>query len=190
MLRIALLVLLVVVAALVVIARLPQRQRALPDATFGLTEAQVTLYPQADPEAVWTFVSPSVTYDPDSSETTLFDIRDGRRDVDGTTDFTLASDRIVIDRNDDLRGDSISAHLVNEDVDLAMVRRGERQVLINQSSALFEVPRVTITDSTNTRSVFEDMRISFDFTTFEAGGPGTVGYGQFAVRSPTDAPER
>jgi hypothetical protein len=34
------------------------------------------------------------------------------------------------------------------------------------------------------RSVFEDMRIGFDFTTFEAGGPGTVGYGEFKVRSP------
>lgn len=188
MFRIALAVLLVVVVALLLISRLPQRQRALPSASIALDDARVTLYPQADPEAVWTFDSPTVTYDPDKSETTLFKLRDGRRDVNGTTDFTLASDRIVIDANDDLRGSSIDAHLVNEDVDLDMVRRGARSVRINQSSGQFEVPRVTITDSSGTRSVFEDMRISFDFTTFEAGGPGTVGYGQFAVDSPAGAP--
>lgn len=37
-------------------------------------------------------------------------------------------------------------------------------------------------------SVFEDMRISFDFTDFEAGGPGTVGYSEFIVRSSDDEP--
>lgn len=187
-LRVALVVLAVVVVGLLVISRLPQRQRAVPDANIALSDARVMLYPQADPEAVWTFAAPTVTYDPDASETTLLRISDGRREVRDVTDFTLTSDRIVIDANDDIRGGRIEAHLVDEDVDLDMQRRGTREVLIDQSSGQFQVPRVTITDSSGTHSVFEDMRISFDFTTFESGGPGTVGYGQFAIDGSDAAP--
>ncbi len=184
MLRIALVVLVVVVALLLVVSLLPQRSRALPDATIDLNSVRVALYPQADAQAVWTFDAPQVRYDPDSQETTLLRLSDGRREVRGETDFTLASDRIVIDGNDNLRGDHIQAHLVAEDVDLDMVAKGDREVLINQSTGRFEVPRVTVSGEDLGRSVFEDMRIGFDFTTFEAGGPGTVGYGEFKVRSP------
>jgi hypothetical protein len=65
-----------------------------------------------------------------------------------------------------------------------MVGAHGRQVLINQRSGKFEVPRVTVTDPDKNTIVFEDMRIGFDFTTFQAGGPGTVGYGEFVVSSP------
>lgn len=188
MFRFALLALVVVVVALVVVSRLPERDRAVPDATIDLSDAQVTLYPQADPTAVWTFAAPEVRYDPEHQETTLLRLSDGRREVAGSTDFTLASDRIVIDGNDNLRGDHIQAHLVNEDVDLDMVAKGDREVLINQSTGRFEVPRVTVSGEDLGRSVFEDMRIGFDFTTFEAGGPGTVGYGEFKVSSPGKEP--
>ena len=180
----ALIALVAVIVALVVVALLPQRQRTVPDATIALHDATVALYPAADPNAVWSFKAPDVQYDPDKQDTTLRDIQDGRRVVDGKTDFTLASNRIVIDSNDNLHGDHIQAHLVSEDVNLDMVGAHGRQVLIDQRSGQFEVPRVTVTDPAKNTIVFEDMRIGFDFTTFQAGGPGTVGYGEFVVSSP------
>lgn len=186
--RLALLALALVLVALLVIALLPQHRAAVPDATIDLHDASVTLYPSADPQAVWAFEAPDVTYDPATQDTTLLDITDGRRMVDGKTDFTLASDRVVIDANDDLHGQHIQAHLVSDDVDLDMVGRNGRQVLIDQRHGQFQVPRVTVTDPESNKAVFEDMRIGFDFTTFEAGGPGTVGYGTFVVGSPGKEP--
>jgi len=180
-------VLVVVIAALAVVALLPQRERQLPSSMLSLSTTHVTLYPQADPRAVWTFAAPEVEYDPDRRETTLLDLSDGRRVVDGSTDFTLTSDRIVIDNQDNLRGDHIRAHLIREDADLDMVAKGGREVLIDQRRGRFEVPRVTLSSAEGS-SVFEDMRISFDLTEFEAGGPGTVGYSEFKVASPAGAP--
>lgn len=182
--RLALIALVAVVAALVVVALLPQHHRAVPEATIDLHDASVTLYPQADPKAVWAFEAPTVQYDPNREQTTLLNIQDGRREVNGKTDFTIASNRVVIDSNDNMHGEHIKAHLVSEDVNLDMVGRDGRQVLINQQRGQFEVPRVTVTDPDHNTIVFEDMRIGFDFTTFQAGGPGTVGYGEFVVSSP------
>ncbi len=182
MLRLALIALVLVVGALAALTMVPARRATVPEALISLSGARVALYPQADPEAVWRFSAPSVSYNPNRRETTLVDITDGRRMVNDLTDFTLASERIVIDRSDNLRGETIQAHLVEDEIDLLMQSRGERTVLINQSSARFEVPRATMTGPDMGESVFEDMRISFDFTEFEAGGPGTVGYAEFIIR--------
>ncbi len=182
MLRLALLALIVVVGALAALTLLPERRATVPEALISLSGARVALYPRADPEAVWRFSAPTVSYNPNRRETTLLDITDGRRMVGELTDFTLASDRIVIDRSDDLRGETIHAHLVEDEIDLLMESRGERTVLIDQDTARFEVPRATMTGPDMGASIFEDMRISFDFTEFEAGGPGTVGYAEFIIR--------
>lgn len=182
MLRLALVALVVVVGALAALTLLPARRATVPEALISLSGARVSLYPRADPDAVWRFSAPSVSYDPSRRETTLVDITDGRRMVGEMTDFTLASDRIVIDRSDDLRGETISAHLVEDEIDLLMESKDERTVLINQSAARFEVPRATMSGPDMGASIFEDMRISFDFTEFEAGGPGTVGYAEFIIR--------
>ena len=174
----------VVVAVLLLVTQLPQHRRTTPGSTITLSSADVTLYPQADPHAVWAFKAPTVRFDPDLRETTLLDIQNGKREVAGKTDFTLASNKVVIGSNDNLRGDHIVAHLLSEDVTLDMVAKGGRQVLIDQQKGRFEVPHVTVTDPQDNTIVFEDMRIGFDFTTFQAGGPGTVGYGTFVVSPP------
>ncbi|HKI59050.1 MAG TPA: hypothetical protein VKA00_07550 [Trueperaceae bacterium] len=189
MARLALFGLGVVVAALLIVALLPQHRRPAPSSTITLDNADVTLYPQADPQAVWTFQSPTVRFDPNLRQTTLLDIQNGKRVVNGKTDFTLASNEIIIDSNDNLRGQHITAHLLSQDVTLDMVARSGRQVLINQQKGQFEVPRVTVTDPNDNNIVFEDMRIGFDFTTFQAGGPGTVGYGTFVVSPPGKEPQ-
>ncbi|MDT3683311.1 MAG: hypothetical protein ROY82_12655 [Truepera sp.] len=174
----------VVVMVLVVVALLPGRETAVPDAAIELQSAALTLYPQSDPTAVWYFSAPEAEYFPDRQETTLVKVDDGRRTVDGVTDFTLTAESVTIDRNDDLRGEHMHAHLVEDDLDLDMTGKGSRLVLINQRAGRFEVPHAVMSGPDLGDSVFEDMRISFDFTDFSAGGPGTVGYAQFVVDSP------
>src|SRR5690606_16609990 len=175
MLRYALLGMAVVIGLLVVVALQQDGGAVVPDAVIVLHGTGVTLYPQADPEAVWLFTAPTVEYVPATQESTLLNIDDGRRTVDGETDFTLASERVTIDREDNIRGNQVHAHLVEDEIDLFMEGRNGRLVLINQRAARFEVPRATMTGPDLGDSVFEDMRISFDFTDFQSGGPGTVG---------------
>lgn len=188
--RIALLVLAAVVGLLLVVALLPDTRTPVPGSAIVLKSAQVTLYPQADPDAVWRFTAPTVEYDPERQEATLLAIEDGRRTVGGETDFTLASERVVIDRDDNLRGEAMLAHLVEDEIDLDMRAKDDRWVLIDQREGRFEVPHATMSGPDLGESVFEDMRISFDFTDFQAGGAGTVGYAQFVVDAPdSNAPE-
>ena len=132
MLRLAFITLGVIVMALVAVALLPKGERTIPDSTIELADATVTLYPQADPEAVWNFAAPEVDYEPDTRQTTLLGIEDGKRTVDGETDFTLAADEVTIDSDDNLSGEKMLAHLVEENWDLDMEARDNRLVLINQ----------------------------------------------------------
>ncbi len=184
MLRYALIAMAAVVAVLVVLALQEDTRAAPPAAVISLRDTTVTLYPREDPAAVWHFSAPSVDYVPDRQESTLHSLSDGRRTVDGETDFTLDSDRVTIDSSDNIRGEAMHAHLVEDEIDLHMESKGDRLVLIDQRRARFEVPRASMSGPDLGESVFEDMRISFDFTEFEAGGPGTVGYSAFIIRSP------
>ncbi len=184
MVRWAALAFAVVVAALVALALSPQTPPSVPSAVIELSSVNLTLFPQLDPDAVWYFAAPTASYAPDRQETTLDEVSDGRRTLGGETDFTLTADSVTIDRADNLRGDHMHAHLVADDLDLDMLAKGSRTVFIDQRAGRFEVPRAVMTGKDLGESVFEDMRISFDFTEFEAGGPGTVGYAQFIVDSP------
>ena len=179
-----------VLTTLVVLALLPDRRPDPPDARIRLFDASLTLYPEADPDAVWTFAVPEAVYDPTAETTTLFDLRDGARLEGGEVDFTLAGDLVVIDRNDDLRGDRLVAVLQADGLVLEMESRAGRQVHVDQRAGRFAVPRATISGD-GLDGVYEDMRIAFDFTEFEAGGPGTVGIASFEAerqRSPSAAP--
>lgn len=186
MTRAALLTLVAVVIGLFALTLLPDRRPAVPDATIALTDARVVLMPEADPAAVWTFGAPTALFDPDRDTTELFGVEDGARTVDGVVDFTLTAERLVIDRRDDLIAERIDAHLVADGWDVLMEGRDQRNVLVRQDVGRFEVPHVEITGEGIGRSVYQDMRISFDFTDFQAGGPGTVGTSAFVadVREP------
>ncbi len=180
MLKLAFLTLALVVGSLVVLALLPRSERAVPDSRIELIDAAVTLFPQADPEAVWHFASPEVDYNPDSRETTLHDVADAERRVGSATDFTLQAQEVTIDSDDNLRGEQISVHLTEEAWDLDMQARDDRLVLINQRTGLFEVPHLAWVGEGG-EGVNENMNISFDLTTFEAGGVGTVGKSVFDI---------
>jgi hypothetical protein len=184
--RAALLTLVAVVLGLVALTLLPDRRPALPDSTIALDGARVVLLPEADPRAVWTFSAPTARFDPDRDTTELFGVEDGARTVDGVVDFRLTAERLVIDRRDDLIASRIDVHLVADGWDVVMEGRDDRNVLVRQDVGRFEVPHVEITGEGIGRSIYQDMRISFDFTDFQAGGPGTVGTSAFLAD--VDAP--
>jgi hypothetical protein len=176
-LRYAFLALTVVLGLLVVLSLLPQRRAVIPDSTIDLQNATVTLYPQQDQDAVWNFSSPTVEYNPETRDTTLYKVQDGKRVVDGKTDFTLESEQVTISSDDNLRGDRIVVKLLEEETTLDMQSKGDRQVQINQASGEFEIPRVEMTGKS--KGVRENMYIAFDLRRSRAGGPGTVGYSEF-----------
>lgn len=176
-----------VVIALVVLATRPGEERAEVRDEIVLRGAEVRLYPDADPEATWRFAAPQVTYDPGTRETVLERIEDGERRVGDEVDFTLVSERLVIGRDDDLRSRRMDVHLVEDDLDVEMVGSDERLVLVDQREGRFEVPDIRIFGEDFGESRYQDMRVSFDFTDFQAGGPGTVGYSEFEIEEPGDA---
>jgi hypothetical protein len=184
-LRYAFLALTAVLVLLIVLSLLPQRRAIIPDTTIDLQNAQVTLYPQQDQDAVWTFSSPNVEYNPDTRDTTLYKVQDGKRVENGKTDFTLESEQVTIGSDDNLRGSKIIVRLIEEETTLDMQAKNDRLVQINQSTGQFEIPKVIL--SGDTRGEYENMYISFDLQDFNAGGPGTVGYSEFDLANRTNA---
>ena len=182
MLKYSLIALGAIVAVLLTVSVLPQGQRVIPESTINLERVQLTLYPQADPEAVWAFAAPQVEYEPELRETTLLNIEDGSRSEAGKEDFTLSSDRAVIDSEDNLRGDAIAVHLTEEDWDLNMQAAEGNQVLISQADGVFEIPDLLLkTADDDEESQYQRARISFDLTEFTSGGEGAVGYSRFKI---------
>ncbi len=183
MLRLALLALITVVIVLIGLSLLPQETREIPGSDIQLANTALTLYPEADPNAVWFFEAASADYQPNARTTTLFNVDEGRRVVGGETDFTLNADELVIDNRDNLRGDEIFVYLIEANWNLHMQADDGRQVLIDQSQGKFEVPLLTYSGDGIGESRDENVRMNFDLTDFEAGGPGTVGYNRFADTS-------
>lgn len=182
MLKTALLLFAVTITVLVVLALLPERQAVLPDQQIKLAAATVTLYPQADAEAVWHFEAPRAQYDPEEGQSVLFDIEDGRREVGGEVDFTVASEQLTINRRDDILGDLIFAFLVETGECLTMRGTGESPVVIDQQEGVFDVPVMEISGpSWGDDTRLEQMRISFDLERFDGGGPGTSTVTEFRV---------
>ncbi len=181
------LALILVLAVLAALSLRPGPQRAAVRDEIRLENAQVRLFPASDAEAAWRFAAPEVSYDPGARETTLLRIEDGERRVADEVDFTLAAERLVIGRDDDLRSERMDVHLVEDDLDVEMEGAGDRQVRVDQDEGRFEVPRIRIFGEGFGESTYQDMRVSFDFTDFQAGGPGTVGYSEFELDERGDA---
>jgi hypothetical protein len=178
-LRLALVGLAVVVTILVVLSLLPQRPRVIPEATIRLEQARVTLYPQADPEAIWFFGARDVAYEPNTRATTLFQIEEGERTVAGETDFTLVSDLVTIDQDDNLRSERMFVHLVEANWDLDMQSKNGRTVLIDQRNGKFEIPRLFYTGDGLENNLAETVRMNFDLTDYEADCDGAACYNEF-----------
>ena len=174
MFRLSLLALGVTVALLIVLSLLPARTRPVPGGTIALSGAEVTLYPQADPAAVWNFAAKRVDYQPDTGETVLRDIGDAARTVDGKVDFTLASERITIDAQENLRGEQIEVYVPDVDWTLDMRAREGKAVLLDQQQGRFIVPAIDITDGGGDPiSSSKNFSMNFDLTDTRTGGEGT-----------------
>ena len=179
MLRLTAVALAVTVVVLLVVALLPQQERAVPGEIIELSGANVTLYPAADPEAVWYFAADTVDYDPALGETTLYAIEDARRTVSDETDFTLQSDEIVIDTEDNLRGERMLVHLVEANWDLTMQAGEGSQVLIDQAEGKFDVPILDYTGDGLGQNHAEGVRMNFDLTDFESNCEGAQCQNEF-----------
>jgi hypothetical protein len=164
---------------LLTLTLLPDRRGELPSAVIELLNADVLLMPAADPGALWTFSAPAARFDPDRDTTELEGVDDGARWIDGEIDFTLRSPLIVIDRRDDLITEQLDAHLIADGWDVRMEGRAGRNVLVRQETGRFEAPHVEMSGDGIGESIYQDMRITFDFTDFQSGGPGTVGTSAF-----------
>jgi hypothetical protein len=177
-LRLAFIIFAAFVVVLLGLSLLPERAREIPDSAIRLQSTTLTLYPQSDPEAVWRFASPDVLYQPESRETTLRNLNNGERIKNGELDFTVSAEALTIGADDNIRSNALEVHLIEADWFMTMEARAERQVLIDQGGATFEIPRVAIRGE-GIDGVYENMFISFDLTNFTSGGEGTVGYSTF-----------
>jgi hypothetical protein len=181
MTRLVVIALAVVLVSLAALSLAPRPERPDPVETIDLEAAEVRLFPASDPDAAWRFSAPSASYDPGLLETTLRSIEDGERRVGDEVDFTLAAERLVIGRDDDLRSARMDVHLIADDLDVEMEGEGDRLVRVNQDAGRFEVPNMRIFGDDFGESRYEEMSISFDFTDFQAGGPDTIGYSEFQL---------
>lgn len=179
---------LLVLAALTL---LPDDRPDVPDERVQLNDVQVVLYPRADPDAIWYFGSPSVLYSPGSGESVLKDLDDGRRTVAGQTDFTLRAAELLIDASDNLAGDQLTVHLLQNDECLLMLADGTEDVVISQDDGQFIVPLLHIQGAAwGNDNQWQRVRASFDLEQFTAGGPGTVTVNEFLAGDGQSDPRR
>ncbi len=169
----------VVLVALAVLTGGPEAVEG--DDRIVLESASVRLFPRSDPEAVWQFEAPVVRYDLASSEASLEPVREGSRSVGGRVDFRLSAPSITVRSNDDLRANTLNVFLVEDDLNVDLRASDERQVLVDHRAGRFEVPSLRMHGEGFGESRYEDVTTNFDFTEFEAGGPGTVGFSRFEV---------
>ncbi len=186
MLRFAILAFSLFLVVLTVLSLLPEQEELTPDTTIELQNTRLTLYPQADAEAVWEFEVDDVSYRPESRQAELKSIANGSRSVNDEVDFTLKSDQLVIDSSDNIRGDELFIHLVEADWDLEMLGKDGRQVLIDQNQGRFEAPTMHTIDG-NDKSVASNVTMNFDLTNYSDGGPNTIGYTTFSYNLNSDA---
>lgn len=176
-----------VLAGLVVLSLQPVGQAALPDGNVLLRDADVVLYPRADEGAVWLFSSPEVSYSPASGRSVLKQLSDGRRTIDGATDFRLAADELLIDRDDNLSGDLVTVRLEQTGECLTMLSDGVTPVVIEQGTGLFRVPLLDIQGPAwGSDNRWQRVTASFDLEEFTAGGPGTVTVNEFLAGAGQD----
>ena len=186
MFRLALIALALTIVVLVSLSLLPQPDRRVPGGTIELSGAQVTLYPQADPAAIWHFAAERVDYEPEIGETTLYDIDDAERTVGGETDFTLTSPEIIIDPQENLRGNAIEVYIPDMRWTLDMQTEGGTPVVIDQAQGRFNAPRYDIVDeSAQDISNGQNISMNFDLTDMRTGGEGTQNTDTFRDQSGT-----
>lgn len=172
----------VVLAALLVLAVFSgEGDREVGDDRIVLESASVRLLPRSDPGAVWRFEAPVVRYDLSTGEASLEPVQEGSRSVGDRVDFRLSAPSLTVRSNDDLRADTLNVFLVEDNLNVDLRASSERQVLVDHRAGRFEVPSLRMYGEGFGESRYENVITNFDFTEFEAGGSGTVGFSRFEV---------
>jgi hypothetical protein len=144
--RLALIIILVLTAFGVVFALLPGRKQELRD-QVTLSGITMVLYPQADPNARWTFEAERVVYNPQTQESLVEAPKTGKRWVKSTTtsperlDLELRAPDLTIDAGDNLRTQQAKVFVYDGCYYLNLGKTGASPVLIQQSSG-YQAPSV------------------------------------------------
>ncbi|HEX2864756.1 MAG TPA: hypothetical protein VHN99_09320 [Deinococcales bacterium] len=172
MTRTALIVLAVVAVLGAVLALLPTPPARTPG-NVELTGVSMVLFPEADPDARWTFSSQSVAYNPDTRESLVRGKTRGERFLKKTLDLTLDASDVTIDSNDNLTTQQASIYIINGCVRVNLGQPSGTPVFIDQSSG-YQAPYADVTFP-NFHTTGGPLSASFDLERFELGNPnGTI----------------
>lgn len=168
MARIAALVIVTLIVAAGLIVQLPAPAHGEVDgAALQLRGVDWVLYPRANPQAEWRFQAEAIEVDPQTRNSIVKGIRDGRRLVDGVTDIELASDRVVIDSQENFRMSTATIYLPEHRWTITLGRPGADSTIINQrtgyASPFFHLSGENVeATGTNFRSDFDLQMASWD----------------------------
>lgn len=172
MTRTALIVLVVVALLGAVLALLPTPAPRTPG-NVELTGVSMVLFPEADPDARWTFHSQSVSYNPDSRESLVRGQTRGERYLKKTLDLTLDAKDVTIDSNDNLTTQQASIYVIDGCVRVNLGLTSGPPVFIDQSNG-YQAPYADVTFP-NFRTTGGPLSASFDLQRFELTNPnGTI----------------
>lgn len=113
-------------------SRLPVPEAPPPAQGAVLEDIELTLYPEADPEAHWVFTAERVVQDPQTDLATVSGIGSGIRYVDGKVDLTLDAPEITIDYRDNLRALQAEVYIPRECWRVELYGEPNDPVLIDQ----------------------------------------------------------
>ena len=159
MTRLALIALAVLIVLGLVVSVLPAPvSEAKADVT--LEDVALELYPAADANAKWLFKAQNVTYNPETRESIVTGLEDGRRLVADQLDLTIKAPNLTIDSQDNLRTQQAEIYVVKG---CWLVKLGQptgNSVLIDQNSG-YQAPYADIRGP-NLRSKGGPLDASFD----------------------------
>ena len=104
--------------------------------------------------------------------------------VIGETDFTLKSERLTIDTQEDIRGEQLEVYVPDVRWTLDMRALGGRPVLLDQQQGRFDAPAIEITDEDGQNvSTSRNLSMNFDLTDVQTGGEGTQNNDSFRYQA-------
>lgn len=135
-----------------------------------LYDVQMRLYPRTEREdVVWLFGAQKVVHQPESGESLLTGLEQGKRLVKGELDMTLSAKTITVDAQDNLYTDRVQLSIPRVCATISFGRVGEgHSVRIDQNSG-FSGPDVDYRDA---YSVMTAKSIRSDFELKNASMPG------------------
>jgi hypothetical protein len=165
--RLSLVLIVLLTAFGVVFALLPGRRQELRE-EVTLSGVKMVLYPQADPNARWTFEAEEVVYNPNTQESLVKRPQNGKRWLRPKNggpeqlDLELKAKNLTIDAGDNLRTQEANIFVPNGCYYLKLGKPDATPVLIQQASG-YQAPYVKMVSPTINLTGGE-FSYSFDFS--------------------------